>query len=61
MTDQPHDIGEALSDAIWDAACFTVTKTDYSKAEFVAIVAWAASEAFDAQMDSAAVEERLLS
>jgi hypothetical protein len=57
MTDQLHPAGEALSNAIWEAAWFAVDK-HCSKAEFVAMVTKAANEAFDSQVHNAAVRER---
>jgi hypothetical protein len=52
MTDQLQPAGEALSNAIWEAAWFAVNK-HRSKAEFVAMVTKAANEAFDSQVHNA--------
>jgi hypothetical protein len=51
-----HPAGEALSNAIWEAAWFAVDK-HYSKVEFVAMVTKAANEAFDSQVNNAAVAQ----
>jgi hypothetical protein len=54
MTDQLDPAGEFLRNAIWEAAWFAVDKL-CSKAEFVAMVTNAANEAFDSQVNNAAV------
>ena len=53
-----HPTGDALSNAIWEAAWFAVNKIDCSKTEFVGIVTRAANEAFDSQMHNAALRLR---
>jgi len=52
--------GEALNNAIWEAAWFAVER-NCDRDKFVATIIKAANEAFDSQVNNAAVREKQMS